>query len=178
MDDFVKEILITQEQIAQRVQQMGEQISQDYQGEEVVLISVLKGAMVFTADLMRQMNIPVILETMIVSSYGNGIESSGEVKIILDCKTDLKGKNVLVVDDIIDTGTTLMCLCQKLGERQPKSLKSCAFLDKPSRRKVNFAADYIGYEIPDAFAIGYGLDYDGYYRDLPYIGVIKEEYVH
>lgn len=178
MEDFVKEILFTPEQIAKRVAEMGEEISQDYGEEEVVLISVLKGAMIFTADLIRRIQSPVILEAMIASSYGSGTESSGEVKIKLDCSTDIKDKHVIVVDDIIDTGTTLMHLCQLLQERQPKSLKSCAFLDKPSRRKVDFAADYVGYQIPDAFVIGYGLDYDGRYRDLPYVGVLKENYTH
>ena len=178
MEDFVKEILFTEEQIEQRVQQMGAAISREYAGEEIVLISVLKGAMIFTADLVRCIQPPVILEAIVASSYGSGTESSGEVKLKLDCKTDIKDKNVLVVDDIIDTGTTLLRLCQLLLQRQPKSLKSCAFLDKPSRRKVDFTADYVGYEIPDAFAIGYGLDYAGRYRDLPYIGVLKESYIH
>lgn len=178
MEDFVKEILFTPEQIAQRVQEMGEEISRDYGEEEVVFISVLKGAMVFTADLIRCIQSPVILDAMVASSYGSGTESSGEAKIKLDCSTDIRGKNIIVVDDIIDTGTTLMRLCQLLQERQPKSLKSCAFLDKPSRRKVDFAADYVGYAIPDAFVIGYGLDYDGRYRDLPFVGVLKETYTH
>ena len=178
MEEFIKEVLFTQEQIAQRVKELGEQISQDYQGEEVVLISVLKGAMVFTADLMRQIKSPVYLEAMVASSYGSSTQSSGQVKITLDCKSDLRDKHVLVVDDIVDTGTTLKNLCQLLSERQPKTLKSCAFLDKPSRRKVDFEPDYVGYAIPDAFVIGYGLDYDGHYRALPYIGVIKEAYVH
>lgn len=178
MEDYVKAILFTQEQIAQRVQQMGAQISQDYQGEEIVLISVLKGAMVFTADLMRALRLPVILEGMMASSYGSGTTSSGQVKITLDCKRDIKNKHVLLVDDVIDTGNTLQKLCQQLCLRQPKSLKTCVFLDKPSRRQVEFSADYVGYEIGDEFVIGYGLDYDGRYRELPYIGIIKEEYIH
>lgn len=178
MENFVKEILITEEQIAQKVAELGQKITEDYHGEEVVIICVLKGAMVFTADLIRQIKLPVILEAIVASSYGSSTKSSGDVQIKLDIKTDIKDKHVLVVDDITDTGNTLKLLCEKLRQREPKSLKSCTFLDKPSRRVVEFAPDYIGYEIPDAFVIGYGLDYDNRYRTLPYVGVIKEEFVH
>lgn len=179
MEDFVKEILLTEQQIAEKVREMGAQISQDYAGQEVVVICVLKGAMPFTSDLIRRIQgVSIILETMVASSYGSRAESSGEVKIKLDCKTDIADKHVLLVDDITDTGITLQSLYDLLQQRQPKSLKCCAFLDKPSRRRVDFEADYVGYKIPDAFVIGYGLDYDNLYRALPYVAVIKEEYIH
>lgn len=178
MEKFVKEILVSPEAIAQKVAQLGQTITADYCEEELVLICVLKGAMVFAADLMRQIDLPIILDTIVASSYGNSTESSGEVIIKQDIKTNIKDKQVLVVDDIVDTGYTLHLLCEKLRQRGPKSLKSCTFLDKPSRRVVDFAPDYVGYEIPDAFVIGYGLDYNEQYRALPYVGIIKEEYIH
>ena len=177
MEKFVKEILLSPEAIAQKVAQLGQKITADCCGEELVLICVLKGAMVFAADLMRQIDLPIILDTIVASSYGNSTESSGEVIIKQDIKTNIKDKQVLVVDDIVDTGYTLRLLCEKLRQRGPKSLKSCAFLDKPSRRVVDFVPDYVGYEIPDAFVIGYGLDYNEQYRALPYVGIVKEEYI-
>lgn len=175
MESFIKEILITEEEIAARVALLGAEISRDYQGKEVIVISVLKGAMVFTADLIRKIEASVILEGMIVSSYGSGTKSSGQVKIIQDVKSDLADKHVLVVDDIVDTGNTLYLLMELLAERKPKTLKSCTFLDKPSRRMVDFSPEYVGYEIPDEFVIGYGLDYNEKYRALPYVAVIKSE---
>lgn len=177
MHPDVKEILINEEQIAARVKELGAKISQDYQGKEFILVSVLTGAMPFTVDLLRQIQGDVMLDTMIASSYGAETCSCGKVKISKDIKTEIAGKHVLVVDDIIDTGLTLMRLVEQLRERKPASLKTCVFLDKPSRRTVNFKADYCGYEIPDAFAIGYGLDYAEKYRNLPYVGMIKEEAV-
>lgn len=169
----IKEILLDEKQIADRVAALGKQLSQDYQGQEVVVISVLTGALPFTADLLRKMDGNILLDTIIASSYGTGTESSGEVKIAKDLKIDITGRNVLLVDDVFDTGLTMSLLVNKLKERRPKSIKSCVFLDKPSRRKVSYAPDYIGYEIPDAFVIGYGLDYAERYRELPYIGVIN-----
>ena len=178
MEDFVKEILFTEAQISQRVQELGSAISRDYAGEELVVICVLKGAMPFTSDLIRQIRgVSVILDAMVVQSY-DGTTSTGQINVKLDCRTELAGKNVLVVDDITDTGITLKSLCDLLAQRSPKTLKSCAFLDKPSRRQVDFAPDYTGYAIPDAFVIGYGLDYNGLYRQLPYVAVIKESYIH
>lgn len=177
MNKAVKNVLISEEQIELKVQELGREISAKFQDEELVVISILKGALVFTADLIRELSADVVLDSMIVSSYGSGTTSSGKIKIVQDCREDLKGKNVLVVDDVIDTGNTLSQLCEFLRTREPKSLSTCVFLDKPSRRAVNFKPDYVGYEIPDAFVIGYGLDYDGKYRQLPYVAEIKEEMV-
>ncbi len=177
MNKAVKNVLISEEQIELKVQELGREISAKFQDEELVVISILKGALVFTADLIRELSADVVLDSMIVSSYGSGTTSSGKIKIVQDCREDLNGKNVLVVDDVIDTGNTLSQLCEFLRTREPKSLSTCVFLDKPSRRVVNFKPDYVGYEIPDAFVIGYGLDYDGKYRQLPYVAEIKEEMV-
>ena len=173
MHPDVKEILLNEEQIAARVAQLGAQISRDYAGEELVVVSVLTGAMLFTADLIRQMSGDLILDTIIASSYGSGTVSSGQVNISKDVKTDVAGRNVLLVDDVFDTGLTMTLLVELMQERQAKSVKSCVFLDKPSRRVVNNQPDYVGYEIPDAFVIGYGLDYDEKYRHLPYVGIIS-----
>ena len=177
MHPDVKELVLNEEQIAQKVAELGKQISEDYAGEELVIISVLTGAIPFTADLLRKLEGDISLDTIIASSYGSGTTSSGTVKISKDITTDVTGKNVLLVDDVFDTGLTMSLLVENLKQRGAKSVKSCVFLDKPSRRKVGYQVDYIGYEIPDAFVIGYGLDYDGKYRQLPYIGIIRPEVV-
>lgn len=177
MNNAVKKVLISESDIEKKVQELGAQISACYGEEELVVISILKGALVFTADLIRRIKCDVVLDSMIVSSYGSGTYSSGKIKIVQDCREDLKGRHVLIVDDVIDTGNTLSQLCDFLRTREPKSLRTCVFLDKPSRRVVDFTPDFCGYEIPDAFAIGYGLDYDGKYRQLPYVAEIKEEVV-
>ena len=176
-EKVVKEVLIDEAKIQAKVAEIGAQISRDYAGEEIVVISVLNGAMVFTSDLIRKIECGVILDSMIVSSYGSGTESSGKIKILQDCRTDLEGKNVLIVDDVVDSGNTLAQLSDFLRSRSPKSLRTCVFLDKPSRRVVEIVPDYSGYEIPDAFVIGYGLDYDGRYREFPYVAVINPEVV-
>lgn len=173
----VKEILFDEEQIARRVGELAQQINQAYQGEELIVVSVLTGAMPFTVDLMRNLEGDIILDSIIASSYGSGTVSSGEVTIKKEMKQDIAGRHVLLVDDVCDTGLTMSLLVQKLQERNPKSLKTCVFLDKPSRRTVSYQADYVGYEIPDVFVIGYGLDYNERYRQLPYVGVIREEAV-
>jgi len=177
MHPDIQEVLITEEQIAIKVKELGEQISKDYQGQELIVVAILNGAMTVTADLMRHIEGNVILDSIIASSYGDSTESSGEVKISKDLKQNIEGRNVLLVDDVVDTGRTLKRLVDYLQTRKPKSLKTCGFLDKPSRRVVDYQADYVGYTIPDAFVVGYGLDYAEKYRHLPYVGVIKPEAV-
>ena len=177
MHQDVQEILITEEQIAVKVKELGEQITKDYAGEELIVVAILNGAMTITADLMRHIDGNVVLDSIIASSYGDGTESSGQVKISKDIKQNIEGRNVLLVDDVVDSGRTLKRLVEFLQTRNPKSLKTCAFLDKPSRRAVDYEADYVGYTIPDAFVVGYGLDYAEKYRHLPYVGVIKPEVV-
>lgn len=177
MHPDVKEILLTEEQIAHRVAELGRQLTKDYEGKTLVLVSVLTGALTFTADLMRRIEGEVILDTLIASSYGSGTVSRGQVNIKKDLSQDITGKHVLLVDDVCDTGRTMSVLCEILKERGAASVKSCVMLDKPARREVDFVPDYIGCEIPDAFVIGYGLDYDSRYRQLPYIGVIRPECV-
>ena len=175
MHPDVKEILFNEEQIAARVAELGRQISEDYAGEEVIVVCVLNGAMPFTADLLRKLEGQVRLDTIAASSYGNGTICSGTVKITKELKTDIVGRNVLLVDDVFDTGLTMSLLVETLQARGAKSIKSCVFLDKTARHSVVYRPDYVGYEIPDAFVIGYGLDYNEQYRQLPYVGIIKSE---
>lgn len=166
------EILITAEQIAARVQQLGKEISADYEGKTVHLVCVLKGAYTFLADLARAMEVPVTLDFLAVSSYGKGQTSSGEVQLTKDLDVSLQGRDVIVVEDIADTGLTLNYLLTMLRSRQPASLKVAALLSKPSRREVDVPVDYVGFEIPDRFVVGYGLDDDQKYRELPYVAVV------
>lgn len=176
MHPDVQEILLDKEQIARRVAEMGAELSAAYAGKEVVVVCVLTGAMPFTVDLLRQMEGDIVVDTIAASSYG-GASSSGTVKITKEMKSDIAGRHVLLVDDVIDTGLTLSRLMNKLWERKPASLKSCVFLDKPDCRKVDYQPDYVGCQIPDAFVVGYGLDYREHYRHLPYVGVIRPEVV-
>lgn len=166
------EILITAEQIATRVRQLGKEISADYEGKTVHLICVLKGAYTFLADLARAMEVPVTLDFLAVSSYGKGQTSSGEVQLTKDLDVSLQGRDVIVVEDIADTGLTLNYLLTMLRSRQPASLKVAALLSKPTRREIDVPVDYIGFEVPDRFVVGYGLDDDQRYRELPYVAVI------
>ena len=168
-------VLIPEKDVAARIEEMGRQISEDYAGEEVIVVCVLNGAMPFTADLLRKLEGQVRLDTIAASSYGNGTISSGTVKITKELKTDIVGRNVLLVDDVFDTGLTMSLLVETLQARGAKSIKSCVFLDKTARHSVVYRPDYVGYEIPDAFVIGYGLDYNEQYRQLPYVGIIKSE---
>ena len=177
MHPDVKEILFDEDQIAARVAELGRQISEDYAGQEVLVVCVLNGAMPFTADLLRKLDGQVCLDTIAASSYGSGTISSGTVKITKELKTDIVGRKVLLVDDVFDTGLTMSLLVQTLQARGAKSVKSCVFLDKTARHSVAYRPDYVGYEIPDAFVIGYGLDYNEQYRQLPYVGIIKPEAV-
>lgn len=173
----VKKVLLSEEEIKKRVQELGEAISQDYKGEELVLVCVLKGAVVFYTDLIRAIgsDVDVLLDFISCSSYGNGTVSSGEVRIMKDLDRSVEGKHVLVVEDIVDTGTTLHYLLDNLKARQAKSVKLATLLNKPERRKVEVHVDYNGFTVPDYFVIGYGLDYAERYRQLPYIGILKEE---
>lgn len=175
LEDDVAEILIDEAAIQAKVKELGAQISADYTGRQVTLVSVLKGALPFMADLMRAITTPVRIDLMEVSSYGGATESSGKVRIIKDLSTSIEDKDVLIVEDIIDTGLTLNYLTTYLRGKAPRSLAICTLLDKPARRLVDIELAYRGFEIPDRFVIGYGLDYDEIYRNLPYIGVLKPE---
>ncbi len=175
MHNDMKELLFSAEDIHAKVYEIAKQLDETYKGEEVILLGIMKGAMPFYTDLARAVHFPAIFDFMCVSSYGTSTESSGQLKITLDHKTDIADKHVLVVEDILDTGNTLYNLRELLLERKPKSLKICAFLDKPSRRLRDIQADFLGFTIPDAFVVGYGLDYAEYYRNLPYIGILKPE---
>ena len=171
----VAEVLISEDQIRARVGELGRQVSEDYAGKELTLVSVLKGSLPFMADLMRAITVPVAIDLMEVSSYGTATESSGLVRILKDLSSSIDGRDVLIVEDIIDTGLTLNYLVRYLRGKNPRSLRICTLVDKPARRLVDIPIDYRGFEIPDQFVIGYGLDYGEYYRNLPFIGVLKPE---
>jgi len=167
------DILISEEAIQNRVKELGEQITEDYKDSDLVIITVLKGGFVFTADLVRRIDLPLTIDLMAASSYGAGTESSGEVRILKDINIDIKGKDVLIAEDILDTGNTLSMLKNLFEDRGAKSVKICVALDKPERRTANVEADYIGFVVPNKFLIGYGLDYDEKYRNLPFVGVVN-----
>jgi hypoxanthine phosphoribosyltransferase len=169
----IAEILVTEKEIQAKVTELGRRISDDYQGKEVLLIGLLRGAIVFLSDLMRAIDIPVQLDFIGISSYGARTES-GAVRLVMDLETDIAGRHVLIVEDIVDTGKTLSYLMETLKARQPASLRICALLDKPDRRQVPIDVDYVGFEIPDRFVVGYGLDFAEGYRSLPFVGVLKE----
>lgn len=172
----VAQVLITEEQIRDKVAELGGQITSDYAATSVTLVSVLKGSLPFMADLMRAIQIPVTIDLMEVSSYGGATtETSGLVRILKDLSSSIAGKDVLIVEDIIDTGLTLNYLLRYLRGKNPRSLRICALLDKPARRLVEIPIDYRGFQIPDEFVVGYGLDFGEYYRNLPFIGVLRRE---
>ena len=175
MHQDIKEILFTEEQIAARVRELGAQITKDYAGKTILMRGILKGAVTFFTDLARCIDGPVYFDFMSCSSYGSSTTSSGVLKIRKDLDNDVKDKDVLIVEDIIDTGVTLSHLVPMLQERGARSVKLATLLSKPARRQVEVPVDYNGFEIPDAFVVGYGLDYDSRYRNLPYIGILKEE---
>ncbi|HJC72097.1 MAG TPA: hypoxanthine phosphoribosyltransferase [Candidatus Ruthenibacterium merdavium] len=175
MHDDILKVLLTQEELREKVKELGRQITQDYQGKNLMIVTVLKGAVVFLADLMREIDVPAEIDFMVVSSYGAGTKSSGVVKIVKDLDVPLKDKDLLIVEDILDSGMTLSYLKELLEGREPRSIRIATLLDKPARRKVDLKADYIGYSVPDEFVVGYGLDYDEKYRNLPYIGILKPE---
>jgi hypoxanthine phosphoribosyltransferase len=165
--------MLTEQQVNDRIKEIGEQISKDYAGKSVHLVCVLKGGSFFMCELAKRITVPVTLDFMSASSYGSSTKSSGVVKIVKDLDEPLKDKNVLVVEDIVDSGRTLSYLLKMLGDRGPASVKLCTLLDKPERRVTDVKVDYTGFEIPDEFVVGYGLDYDQRYRNLPYIGVVE-----
>ena len=170
-----EEVLISKEQLAAKVAELGAQISKDYEGEELFLIGILKGSVPFMADLMRAITLDVEMDFMSVSSYGSGTKTSGVVRILKDLDSDIAGKNVLIVEDIIDSGLTLAYLKEYLAKRNPKSIKIVTMLSKPARRKADIEADYTGFVVDDKFIVGYGLDIDQKYRNLPYIYWIRED---
>ncbi len=179
MNDNMKEdvlrVLLSEDEIREKVRELGGKITADYKNSNLMLVTVLKGAVVFLADLMRQIDVPAEIDFMVVSSYGSGVKSSGVVKIVKDLDVPLAGKDILIVEDILDSGLTLSYIKELLESRGPRSIRIATLLDKPSRRKVDLQADYIGFLVPDEFVIGYGLDYDEKYRNLPYIGILKPE---
>ena len=176
MDQDIDHILVSEEQLREKVAELGARISRDYEGRDLLMVSILKGGAVFMADLMRAVTIPCAIDFMVVSSYGGAnMESTGLVKIVKDLDADLSGKDVLIVEDILDTGITLSNLLPMLRLRNPRSVKLCTILSKPSRRKVDLEPDYLGFEVPDEFVVGYGLDFDEKYRNLHYVGVLKPE---
>ena len=166
-------VLLTEKEVDEKIRMIGEQISKDYAGKTVHLVCVLKGGCFFMCELAKRIMVPVTMDFMSVSSYGSETKSSGVVRIVKDLDEPLKGKNVLVVEDIVDSGRTLSYLLEMLKDRGPESVRLCTLLDKPERRVVDVDVDYTGFEIPDEFVVGYGLDYDQRYRNLPYIGVVE-----
>jgi hypoxanthine phosphoribosyltransferase len=171
----VAKILIDEVALRQRVRELGEQISRDYCGQDLLLVCILKGGVVFLSDLMRHIDVPHEIEFMAISSYGDATESSGIVRIMMDLAVPIKGRNVLIVEDIVDTGYTLAYVKGLLSTREPASIRICALLDKAERRKAPLQIDYVGFEIPNEFVVGYGLDFQGRYRNLPYVAVLKPE---
>jgi hypoxanthine phosphoribosyltransferase len=171
----VTEILIDRETLETRVAELGAEISSDYEGKGLILVGVLKGAIFFISDLMRQLSVPCEIDFMAISSYGAGTDSSGVVRILKDLDANISGQNVLVVEDIVDSGLTLSYLLRTLKARRPASIEICALLTKPERREIDVPVRYVGFEIPNKFVIGYGLDYRERYRNLPYIGVLDPE---
>ena len=172
-DKDIQEVLFSEETLRRRVAELGAEITRDYQGKEPILASVLRGSYIFMADLARAIDLPVRVDFMSVSSYGKGTKSSGQVQITKDLSDEIEGKDLIVVEDILDSGNTLYYLLQVLQARHPASIRLCTLLDKPERREKPITADYAGFTVPDAFVVGYGLDYAERYRNLPYIGILK-----
>ncbi|ADZ83625.1 hypoxanthine phosphoribosyltransferase [Cellulosilyticum lentocellum] len=169
----IEEILYSEEALNARLTELGEQITNDYTGKPLTVISILKGSNIFTSDLVRKINLPLKMDFMAVSSYGNATESTGVVRIIKDLDGSVEGENLLIVEDIVDSGLTLKYLKEILLTRNPASVKICTLLDKPARRKESVNIDYLGFEVPDGFIVGYGIDYAERYRNLPYVGILK-----
>ena len=174
-EDDIESVLLTEEQVQTKVRDLAAQISKDYAGRDVLLVGVLKGAFILMADLARHLTVPHEFDFMAVSSYGSATQTSGVVRILKDLDREIQGRDVLIVEDIIDTGLTLNYLLRYLRGKNPRSLRICALLDKPARRLVEIEIDYRGFTIPDSFVIGYGLDYGEVYRNLPFIGVLRPE---
>jgi len=174
--EFLQEVLISEEALQKRIAELGAEISHDYKGEELLLVCILRGGVMFLTDLMRNISIPHMVDFMAVSSYGVGARRSrGQSRITLDINTDIQNRHVLLIEDIVDSGYTVKAVLELLSGRQPKSLKICALLNKAERREVDVRIDYYGFVIPDKFVFGYGLDADEYYRNLPFIGVLATE---
>ena len=175
LEQAIQEVLFSEEQLDRRVREIAAQIEKDYEGKEIMLISVLRGSFVFMADLCRRIDLPCTLDFMSVSSYGSSTKSSGQVQITRDLSSDITGKHIIVVEDILDSGNTLSYLLKLLEQRNPASIRLCTLLNKPDRRVKHVDVHYSGFDIPDAFVVGYGLDYAEQYRNLPYIGILKPE---
>ena len=175
LEKDIQEVLFSEEQLDRRVREIAAEITRDYEGKEIMLISVLRGSFVFMADLCRRIDLPCTLDFMSVSSYGKGTTSSGQVQITRDLSSDISGKHIIVVEDILDSGNTLSYLLKLLEQRNPASIRLCTLLNKPDRRVKHVDVHYCGFDIPDAFIVGYGLDYAEQYRNLPYIGILKPE---
>ena len=167
--------LISEKQIHEKVKELAREIDGDFEGEEILLIGLLRGSVIFLSDLARELKTEATIDFMVVSSYGNKMESSRDVKILKDLEEDIKGRNVIIVEDIIDTGNTLQKVQQILQTREPKNIKICTLLDKPERREVEISVDYTGFQIPDEFVVGYGIDCAQKHRTLPYVGIVKKE---
>ncbi|NCB28398.1 MAG: hypoxanthine phosphoribosyltransferase [Clostridia bacterium] len=175
MKQDILEVLFTEEQLREKVAELGARITADYQGKNPLIVSVLKGSYVFMADLTRQIDTKCNIDFMVVSSYGSGTKTSGEVQIIKDIGSKIEGRDLIIVEDILDSGVTLSYLMKILQARGVNSIRLCTLLSKPERRKIDVPIDYLGFEVPDEFVVGYGLDYDETYRNLPYIGILKPE---
>ena len=173
-DPAIGEVLVQKDDLENRIRQLGAEISRDYEGRDLVLVGVLKGAVFFLSDLMRRLEVPCEVDFMAVASYGSATDSSGVVRILKDLDMPIEGRDVLIVEDIIDSGLTLQYLLRSLGARDPRSLEVCALLTKPERRKVELPTRYVGFEIPNKFAIGYGLDHAERYRNLPYVAALAD----
>ena len=175
MNNDIKEVLYSEDQLKDKIRQMGAKVSNDYSGRELILIGILKGSVIFMSDLLKEISIPCKMDFMAVSSYGSSTQSSGVVRILKDLDFEIQGKDVLIVEDIIDSGVTLKYLMKYLSARKPNSLEIICLLNKPDRRKVDIDVKYLGYDVPDYFLVGFGLDFAEKYRNLPYVGILKEE---
>ncbi|MBW9172928.1 hypoxanthine phosphoribosyltransferase [Clostridium estertheticum] len=175
MNNDIKEVLYNEDQLRDKIRQMGEKVSKDYYGKDLILIGILKGSVIFMSDLLKEITIPCKMDFMAVSSYGNSTKTSGVVRILKDLDFEIQGKDVLIVEDIIDSGVTLKYLMKCLSARKPNSLEIICLLNKPERRKVDISVKYVGFDVPDFFIVGFGMDYAERYRNLPYIGILKDE---
>ena len=174
-NEVLEKTLISEEQLKTRISELAKQIEKDYEGKSPVIVGVLKGSVMFYTDLVRQIDLPLTVDFMSISSYGAGVNSTGEVKIIKDIDGKIGGKDVIIVEDIVDSGYSMNCLLKLFATRSPKSVRVCALLDKPSRREIPVPIDYTGFQVANEFVVGYGLDYAGLYRNIPSIGVLKKE---
>ena len=175
MREDIQEVLFSETELEQRITELGTQITEDYKGKSLIVVGILKGSNIFTSDLVRKIDLPLRMEFMAVSSYGNATQSTGVVKILKDLDRGIEGEHVLIVEDIVDSGLTLKYIKDILLTRNPESVKICTLLDKPARRKENITPDYSGFEVPDEFIVGYGIDYAERYRNLPFVGILKRE---